>query len=66
MIFDLFGKGVMASWPAIYRVFGPVVRSEKPIFDFFGRDQKDARRKVMQIRGGITSGSAFSDRFMPL
>ena len=40
--------------------------SECRFFKLFGRDQKDARRKVMQIRGGITSGSAFIDRFMPL
>ena len=33
---------------------------------FFNGDQKDARRKVMQIRGGITSGSAFFDHFMPI
>ena len=26
-------------------------------FEVFGRDQKDARRKVTQIRGGITSRS---------
>ena len=36
------------------------------IFEAFGRNQKDARRKVMQIRGGITSGSAFLDLFVPI
>ena len=36
------------------------------IFEVFSRNQKDARRKVMQIRGGITSGSAFVDLFMPI
>ena len=36
------------------------------ISQVFGRNQKDARRKVMQIRGGITSGSAFFARFMPI
>ena len=36
------------------------------IFEAFGRNQKDARRKVMQIRGGITSGSAFFDLFVPI
>ena len=35
------------------------------IFEVFGRNQKDARRKFMQIRGGITSGSALFDGFMP-
>ena len=35
-------------------------------FEDLGRNQKDARRKVMQIRGGITSGSAFFDHFMPI
>ena len=33
------------------------------IFQVFGRDQKEQRRKVTQIRGGITSGSAFFDCF---
>ena len=33
---------------------------------FFGRNRKDARRKVMQIRGGITSRSAFFDRVVPI
>ena len=36
------------------------------IFQVFGRDQKEPRRKVMQIRGGITSGSAFFARFVPI
>ena len=39
--------------------------SQNNTFEFFNGDQKDARRKVMQIRGGITSGSAFFDHFMP-
>ena len=34
------------------------------IFEVFGRNQKDARRKVMQIRGGITSRSALFDLFV--
>ena len=33
---------------------------------FLGRDQKDARRKVMQIRGGITSRSASFVLFVPI
>ena len=33
------------------------------IFQVFGQDQKEPRRKVTQIRGGITSGSAFFDCF---
>ena len=37
--------------------------SESRLFVFFGRDKKDVRRKVTQIRGGITSGSAFFDCF---
>ena len=36
------------------------------IFTVSGRNQKDARRKVMQIRGGITSRSALFDRVMPI
>ena len=36
------------------------------IFGVFGRNQKDARRKVMQIRGGITSGSAFFGLFVSI
>ena len=36
------------------------------IFQVFGRDQKEPRRKVTQIRGGITSGSAFFDCFRPI
>ena len=40
--------------------------SEIRIFQVFGRDQKEPRRKVTQIRGGITSGSAFFDCFRPI
>ena len=36
------------------------------IFQVFGRDRKEPRRKVMQIRGGITSGSAFFDLFVAI
>ena len=36
------------------------------IFQVFGRDQKEPRRKVTQIRRGITSGSAFFDCFRPI
>ena len=36
------------------------------IFQVFGRDQKEPRRKVTQIRGGITSGSAFFGLFVPI
>ena len=36
------------------------------IFEVSGRHQKDARRKVTQIRGGITSRSAFFGLFMPI
>ena len=36
------------------------------ILEVLGRDQKDARRKVTQIRGGITSGSAFFALFMAI
>ena len=36
------------------------------IFQVFGRDQKEPRRKVTQIRGGITSRSAFFARFVPV
>ena len=35
-------------------------------FEDLGRNQKDARRKVMQIRGGITSGSALFDLFVSI
>ena len=34
------------------------------VFKLSGRNQKDARRKVTQIRSGITSGSALFDRFV--
>ena len=36
------------------------------IFEVFGRNQKEPRRKVMQIRGGIISRSAFFGRFVPI
>ena len=36
------------------------------IFEVFGQNQKVAPRTVMQIRGGITSGSALFDLFMPI
>ena len=36
------------------------------IFYVFGRNQKDARRKVMQNRGGIISGSALFDLFVSI
>ena len=36
------------------------------IFEVSGPNQKDARQKVMQIRGGITSGSALFDLFVTI
>ena len=36
------------------------------IFQVFGRDQKEPRRKVTQIPGGITSGSALFDLFVAI
>ena len=36
------------------------------IFQVFGWDQKEPRRKVMQIRGGITPGSALCDLFVAI
>ena len=36
------------------------------MFTVSGQNQKDARRKVTQIRGGITSRSALFDRVMPI
>ena len=36
------------------------------IFQVFDRNQKEPRRKVTQIRGGITSRSAFFDCFRPI
>ena len=36
------------------------------IFQVFGRDQKEPRRKVTQFRGGITFGSAFFECFSPI
>ena len=36
------------------------------IFQVSGWDQKEPRRKVTQIRGGITSGSALFDCFRPI
>ena len=36
------------------------------IFEVFGRNQKEPRRKVMQIRGGITSRSAFFAHFVTI
>lgn len=41
-------------------------RLEKSFFKFFDRSRKDARRKVTQIRDGVTSGSAFFDIFIPI
>ena len=40
--------------------------SQGRLFEVVGRDQKDARRKVTQIRGGITSGSALFDLFVAM
>ena len=54
------------------RLSGPVFTvfsawsSQKTISECFGRNQKDARRKVMQIRGGITSRSAVFDLFVSI
>ena len=50
-VFWFFGKGVMAVRLDIYHGFGPVVG--KSTLRVFGRDQKDALRKVMQSRGGF-------------
>ena len=36
------------------------------ILEVFGRTQKNARQKVMQIRGCITSGSALFDLFVAI
>ena len=36
------------------------------IFQVFGRDQEEPRRKVTQIRGGIISRSAFFGRFVAI
>ena len=36
------------------------------IFEFLDRKQKEPRRKVMQIRGGITSRSALFDLFVSI
>ena len=44
-------------WPGCFTIH---------ISQVFGRDQKEPRRKVTQIRGGITSGSAFFDCFRPI
>ena len=35
-------------------------------FPLVGSNPKDARRNVTQVRGGITSGSAFFDCFRPV
>ena len=64
MMLNISEKVGVASWPGIYRVFG--LELPKMIFELFDKDQKDARRKVMQIRGGITSRSALFDLFMPI
>ena len=54
------------------RLSGPVFTvlsawsSQKTISECSGRNQKDARRKVMQIRGGITSRSAVFDLFVSI
>ena len=64
MGFDTSGRVVLCFWLGICFVFGPVApKSEFPVF---GRDQKVAQRKNMQIRGGITSGSAFVDLVVPI
>ena len=36
------------------------------IFEVFGPNQKEPRRKVTQIRGGITSRSAFFAHFVTI
>ena len=54
------------------RLPGPVfvvfwdLSSENRISECPGRYQKEPRRKVTQIRGGITSRSAFFARFVPI
>ena len=40
--------------------------SQSRLFMFFDRDQKDAREKVTQIRGGIISRSALFACFVPI
>ena len=40
--------------------------SQIRIFEVSGPNQKEPRRKVTQIRGGITSRSAFFGRFVPI
>ena len=49
----------------VFVVF-PAQSSQNRLSEFLGRARKVARRKVMQIRGGITSGSALFDLFMPI
>ena len=40
--------------------------SQSQLVEFSGPDQKDERRKVMQIRCGVTLRSAFFARFVPI
>ena len=60
---ELFHKSCRA---VLARYLQCVRPGENRMFVLFDRDQKDVRRKVMQIRGGITSGSALFDLFMPI
>ena len=63
--FRLFQKKL--SWlPGPLFIVFSAQPSQSRLFEFWGPDQKDARRKVTQIRGGITSRSAFSDLFVPI
>ena len=64
LIFGFFRKMSWLPGP-LFNLFS-VQLSKSLIFDVFDRDQQDARRNVMQIRGGITSGSALVDFFVAI
>ena len=60
--FQKRSHGLLARYLSRFRAGWLQIRN----FEDFGRNQKDARRKVMQIRGGITSGSALFDLFVSI
>ena len=60
--FQKRSHGLLARYLSCFRPGWLQIRN----FEDFGRNQKDARRKVMQIRGGIISRSAFFARFVPI
>ena len=63
--FEHFQKKLSWLSGPVFTVFS-AWSSKDRIFELCDREQKDARRKVMQIRGGNTSRSAFFCIFRPI